>query len=390
MATATKRDYYKVLGVDRSVDENGIKKAYRKLALQYHPDRNPGDAEAEEKFKELAEAYEVLGDAEKRQLYDRYGHQGVSSQFGQGGFQWQDFTHAQDFEDIFSSFFGGAFEDMLGGRRRGRTRGGPQQGSDVRISLRLTLEEIAEGAEKRIRLRRVQTACSACNGTGAKAGSRPTTCLNCQGAGQVRKMTGGFFNLMTVTTCERCGGTGQVIADPCDTCHGSGLAEDARTVSVRIPAGVASGTTMRLRGQGNAGPNGGPQGDLLIDIHEQEHEHFTRQDDDLYYDLPVSFSQAALGADIEVPTLDGRVSLKIPAGTQAGKMLRLAGKGISHLNSYGRGDMIVRVHVWTPIKLNAEERELFSELKKLEECSPSCPPQGGKSFFDWMKNLFKD
>jgi len=390
MATAAKRDYYEVLGVERGADLETIKKAYRKLALKYHPDRNSGDKDAEEKFKELAEAYEVLSDPEKRQRYDRFGHQGVQDQFGQGGFQWQDFTHASEFEDIFSAFFGSGFEELFGGRRSVRRRGGAQQGSDVRISIQLALEEIATGIEKRIRLKRVHVKCPACNGSGAKDGAKRTTCLACGGSGQVRRMAGGFFNLVTVTTCDRCNGTGEVITDPCPTCRGTGLIEDERTVSVRLPAGVANGTTVRLRGQGNAGSHTGPPGDLLIDIREQEHPLFERQDDDIIYELPISFSQAALGADVEVPTLDGKVRLKIPEGTQSGKVLRLRGKGIPHLNSYGSGDMLVRVHVWTPLKLNAQERRLFEELAKLEKGSPSHTPEGGRSFFSRMKDMFRD
>lgn len=389
MATAAKRDYYEVLGIERGASPDEVKKAYRKLAVKYHPDRNPDNKEAEEKFKELAEAYEVLSDPEKRQRYDRFGHQGVQDQFGQGGFQWQDFTHATEFEDLFSSFFGGGFEDLFGGRRS-RRGAGPPQGSDVRISLRLTLEEIAKGVDKKIRLRRVHVKCPTCGGSGGKDGARPTACIQCAGTGQVRRMAGGFFNLVTVTTCDRCGGTGQVVADPCTNCHGSGVVEDERTVSVKLPAGVANGTTVRLRGQGNAGPRSGPQGDLLIDILEQEHDVFTRQGDDIVYDLPISFSQAALGDEIEVPTLDGKVRLKIHEGTQSGKILRLRGKGVPRLNEYGSGDMLVRVHVWTPMKLNAEERTLFEELRRKERASASATPEGGKGFFDRMKGLFRD
>ncbi len=389
MATAAKRDYYEVLGIDRNADLNAIKKAYRKLALKYHPDRNAGDKGAEEKFKELAEAYEVLSDAEKRQRYDRFGHQGVQDQFGQGGFTWQDFTHASEFEDIFSSFFGGGFEELFGGRRT-RRRGGPPQGSDIRISLRLTLEEIAKGIEKKIRLRRVQVKCPTCHGSGGKDGAQPATCPQCGGSGQVRRMAGGFFNLVTVTTCDRCAGVGRITTEPCLRCGGSGMLEDERTVSVKIPAGVANGTTMRLRGQGNAGPQGGPPGDLLIDIMEEEHTLFTRQGDDIIYDLPISFSQAVLGDEIDVPTLDGTVRLKIRDGTQSGKILRLRGKGVPHLNEYGAGDMLVRVHVWTPIKLDAEERRLFQELREMEHASSSGTPQGGKSFFHQIRDIFRD
>jgi molecular chaperone DnaJ len=396
MATAAKRDYYEVLGVERGASQDDIKKAYRKLALKYHPDRNPDDAEAEGKFKELAEAYEVLGDEEKRKRYDRFGHSGVEESFGQGGFQWQDFSHASEFEDIFSSFFGRGFEDIFGGgtrvhsRRRPGSGFGGIPGTDVRIALKLSLEEISEGAEKKIRLKRVRVHCGECGGSGAKAGAKPTTCPQCNGAGQVRRATGGFFNLVTVATCDRCGGTGQIIGDPCGACAGTGLVDDARTVSVKVPAGVSSGTTIRLRGQGNHGPNGGPAGDLLIDIQEQEHPQFTRHEDDIHYDLPISFSQAALGTEVEVPTLDGKVRLKVPDGTQSGKVLRLRGKGIPHLNNYGRGDMLVRIHVWTPMKLNSEERQIFEKLANLEKKSSSAPPDGGTSFFDKMRDIFRD
>ena len=393
MATTAKRDYYEVLGLERGASEGDIKSAYRKLALKYHPDRNPDSEEAEEKFKELAEAYEVLSDSQKRQRYNQYGHAGVQDTFGQGGFQWDNFTHAGDFEDILGSFFGGAFEDMLGGGR-GRTRRrsgmGGQQGTDVRISLRLPLEEIAEDTEKKIRLKRVRAKCGECGGSGARSGAQASTCPQCGGAGQVRQSTGGFFNLVTVVPCNRCSGAGQVIADPCGACAGTGTVDDARTVSVKVPAGVSNGTTIRLRGQGNAGPNGGPPGDLLIDILEQEHDLFTRHDDDVHYELPISFSQAALGVDVEVPTLDGRVRLKVPDGTQSGKTLRLRGKGLPHLNNYGRGDMLVRIHVWTPMKLDGDERELFRKLAELEEHSASSTPEGGKSFFDRMRDIFRD
>ncbi|HQE60835.1 MAG TPA: molecular chaperone DnaJ [Candidatus Latescibacteria bacterium] len=389
---AQKRDYYEVLGIERTANDDAVKKAYRKLALKYHPDRNPGDKAAEEKFKELAEAYEVLSDPEKRQRYDRFGHQGVQDQFGQGGFQWQNFSHASEFEDIFSSFFGSrGFEDIFGGGgTRTSRRRGAQQGSDVRVSLSLPLEEIATGVEKRIRLKRVQVRCPTCNGTGGKEGSKPTTCVACGGSGQVRRMQGGFFNLVTVATCDRCNGSGQVVTDPCPTCRGTGLTSDERTVSVRIPAGVANGNTMRLRGQGNAGPHGGPAGDLLIDIHEEEHPLFQRQDDDVVYELPISFSQAALGGDVEVPTLDGKVRMKVPPGTQSGKVLRLRGKGIPHMNGYGNGDMLVRLHVWTPVKLNSQERKLFEELARLEKSSESGTPAGGRSFFDKVRDAFRD
>jgi molecular chaperone DnaJ len=385
-----KRDYYEVLGVDRNADDAAIKKAYRKLALKYHPDRNKDNPEAEEKFKELAEAYEVISDPEKRRTYDRYGHEGLNQTFGQGGFQWDNFSHASDFEDIFASFFGGGgggFGDVFGGGQRRGGGMGSAQGHDARVSLTLTLEEIAQGVEKKIRLRRVQTPCSTCHGSGTKGGSRPSTCLVCGGAGQVRRNTGGFFNMVTVATCERCGGSGQIISDPCTTCHGSGLTEEAQTVPVQIPAGVEHGTTIRVRGKGHHGPNGGPPGNLLIEVNVEDHEQFTRHGDDIIYELPIGFSQAALGAHVKVPTLDGDVRVTIPEGTQSGKVLRLRGKGVPHLNSYGNGDMLVRIHVWTPVKLNSEEREMFEQLAHLEEASTG-PPAGGKSFFEQMREIF--
>ena len=389
MVTMAKRDYYDILGVEKGADDGAIKKAYRKLALKYHPDKNK-DADAEDKFKELAEAYEVLSDPEKRQLYDRYGHDGVSGQFSGGGFQWQDFSHAGDFEDIFSSFFGSGFEDLFGGRRSRRGGGfGIQQGSDVHISISIPLEDVATGVEKKIRLKRVKTTCETCSGTGAKSGTQPATCMMCGGTGQVRRQTGGFFNMVTVGTCERCGGTGKVVTDPCADCAGTGLKDEPRTVSVKIPAGIENGTTIRVRGQGNSGPNGGPPGNLLIDVHVQEHDLFERHGDDVVYELPISFSQAALGCKVQVPTLDGKVQLTIPEGTQSGKVLRLRGKGLPHLNNYGTGDMLARIHVWTPTKLNSSEKELFHQLAEMEKDSDACtPPDGGKGFLDHIRGLF--
>lgn len=379
-----KRDYYKILGVDRNATEEEIKKAYRRQALKYHPDRNPGDKEAEEKFKETAEAYEVLSDPQKRSTYDRFGHEGLSGTFSPGGFQWSDFTHATDFEDIFESLFGeGIFGDFFG-RRTATRRAGPQRGSDLKVTLKLSLEEIAAGVEKKIKLRRFER-CSACGGSGAKSGST-RVCPVCQGTGQVRQASRSFFGqFVNITTCQRCGGEGRIADQPCPVCGGQGRVRGTSTISVNIPAGVSDGNYIPLRGQGDAGPRGGPAGDVIVFIEEQEHEQFERHGDDILYELPVSFSQAALGAEVEVPTLSGRVLMKIPPSTQSGKVFRLRDKGIPRLQSYGRGDQLVRVHVWTPTKLNEREKALFQELARSKNTTP---PKGGRGFFKRVKETF--
>lgn len=380
------RDYYEVLGVARDASDDEIKKSYRKLALKYHPDRNPGDAEAEASFKEAAEAYEVLGDAKKRQTYDQFGHQGLGGPFASGGFNWSDFSHAGDFDDIFSNldniFGGGIFGDIFGGRQ-GR-RGGPQRGEDLRITLPLTLEEIATGTQKKLKMRRHE-GCDDCGGSGAKAGSESATCDVCGGNGQVRQATRSLFGqFVNVTTCPKCQGEGSMIKEPCPGCSGEGRGEKQATLTVNIPAGVAEGNYIPLRGQGSVGRRGGPAGDCQVFIQEIEHDQFERHGNDVVYDLPVSFSQAALGAQIEVPTLSGKALMKVPQGTQSGQIFRLRGKGIQDVNGYGKGDQLVRIVVWTPTKLNKAEEKIFKELSDHENGEP---PEGGKGFFDRVKEV---
>ena len=381
-----KRDYYEVLGVDRDATSDELKKAYRKQALKNHPDRNPDDQEAEARFKEAAEAYEVLGDSDKRQTYDRFGHEGLGGPFRSGGFGWGDFSHAGDFQDIFSSldeiFGGGIFGDMFG--RRGGRRG-PQAGEDLRMTLELSLEEIATGTKKKVKLTRMEQ-CADCEGSGAKAGSSPSTCSVCGGVGQVRQATRSLFGqFVNVTACPQCGGEGSLIEEACTECQGQGRVKKAVSLTVNIPAGVAEGNYIPLRGQGSVGPRGGGEGDCLVFIEEKEHEYFERHGNNILYDLPISFSQAALGADVEVPTLSGKAEMKIPAGTQSGQIFRLRNKGIPELNGYGTGDQLVRVVVWTPTKLNKEAEGLLRELSDLEQLQP---PEGGKGFFERVKEAF--
>jgi molecular chaperone DnaJ len=374
-----KRDYYEVLGLEKDADASAIKSAYRKLALKYHPDRNPDDAEAEAAFKEASEAYEVLSDEEKRAKYDRFGHAGVEGNFGQGGFQWSDFSHATDFEDIFGDFFGSIFGG--GGRRRARGPSGPPKGRDLRIALELSLEEIATGVEKKINLTRQQR-CKVCEGSGANPGSGTETCDTCNGMGQVQQISRSFFGQsVTVTACPTCGGEGKKITDPCGECSGEGRVRDTASITVRIPAGVSTGNYIPLRGQGDVGPRGGPAGDCLVFIEETEHDVFTRQGNDILLRLPVTISQAALGDDVEVQTLHGDVSMKVPEGTQSGRVFRLRGKGIPDVDGRGHGDELVEVVVWTPTNLSSEEREL---LERLDELRQKRARKEGKGFFDRM------
>jgi molecular chaperone DnaJ len=380
------RDYYEVLGVGRDASDDEIKKSYRKLALKFHPDRNPGDDAAEASFKEAAEAYEVLGDAKKRPTYDQFGHQGLGGPFASGGFNWSDFSHAGDFDDIFSNldniFGGGIFGDIFGGR--GGRRGGPQRGEDLRITLPLALEEIATGTQKKLKLRRHE-GCDDCGGSGAKARSESATCDVCGGNGQVRQATRSLFGqFVNVTTCPKCQGEGSMIKEPCPGCSGEGRGEKQTTLTVNIPAGVAEGNYIPLRGQGSVGRRGGPAGDCQVFIQEIEHDQFERHGNDVVYDLPVSFSQAALGAQIEVPTLSGKALMKVPSGTQSGQIFRLRGKGIQEVNGYGKGDQLVRIVVWTPTKLNKAEEKMFKELSDHENGEP---PEGGKGFFDRVKEV---
>jgi len=358
-----KRDYYEILGVPRNASQEEIKKAYRRLALKYHPDRNKSK-EAEEKFKEISEAYAVLSDPEKRKLYDMYGHAGIDERYSQEDIFRSAHAH---FEDIFSDLgFGGIdriFDIFFGGGRRA-----PQRGADLRFDMEITLEEAAKGTEKVVRYRRLET-CGRCNGTGAEPGSGLITCPACGGSGRVgftQRTPFGTFSQFT--TCSRCGGEGSVVARPCRECGGAGRVERLRKLSVKIPPGVDSGARLRLAGEGEAGEKGAPPGDLYIVVHVREHEIFKRAGNDLYVEVPITFSQAALGAEIEVPTIDGDTEkVKIPAGTQTGEVFRIRGRGMPVLNGYGRGDLLVRVVVRTPTKLSREERELFEKLAELEK-----------------------
>ena len=378
----TKRDYYGILGLDRGASEDDIKRAYRRLALQYHPDRNPGSKDAEEKFKEATEAYEILKDPEKRARYDRYGHVGVT---GAGGFEGFDFG-TFDLSDALRAFmrdfggFGSVFDDFFGTTTR--TRRGRQRGQDLQIRLKLTLEEIATGVEKKIKLKTLQK-CEACNGTGAEKGTSKRECPQCHGTGQIRRVSRSLFGQFArITTCDTCQGEGAVIDRVCPDCNGQGRVKGVSTITVKVPPGVTTGNYIQLRGAGNAGPRGGPAGDVIVLIEEQEHSTFRRHEDDLICEIPLSFTQAALGDEIVVPTLDGNANLKIPTGTQSGKIFRFRNKGIPHLHGYGKGDELVRVVVWVPTRLNAEEKKLLKELADKENFKP---PKGGKSFFDKLR-----
>jgi len=342
-----KRDYYEVLGIEKNATDEDIRKAFRQLAFKYHPDHNHGDG-AEDKFKEVNEAYEVLSDADKRAAYDRFGHNGGQDLFGQG-FQGSDFG----FGDIFDAFFGG---------RTSSTRQAPQRGASLQTGLRITLDEAAFGCEKELDISRTEN-CSVCQGTGSKPGTQPVRCPNCNGAGEVRRVQASIFGRFTnVTTCPRCRGEGQIITDYCPSCKGSGREKQQRKIIVKVPAGVDDGNQIRLRGEGEEGTRGGPSGDLFVVISVIEHDYFKREEDDILYDLSINFAQAALGTEIEVPTLDGESKLKIPAGCQTGTVFRLKNKGITHLNGRGRGDQLVRVSVATPESLSKEQRRLFEEL----------------------------
>lgn len=368
----SKRDYYEVLGVQKNSDEGEIKKAYRRVAMKNHPDRNPDNKEAEIRFKEATEAYEVLSDKEKRDAYDRYGHAGVdpNSGFSAGGGGFGDFS------DIFGDVFG----DMFGsGRRR---RGGPQRGADLRYNLRLNLEDAVKGVQKSIKIP-TQVNCGDCGGSGARKGTRPQTCGSCNGAGQVR-MSQGFFQVQQ--TCSRCHGTGQVIAEPCGACYGRGRVEEQKTLSVKIPAGVDTGDRIRLSGEGEAGSSNGPAGDLYVQVHVQEHDIFHRDGKNLYCEVPITIVDAALGGELQVPTLDGRVNLKIPAETQTGKLFRLRGKGVATVRDSLPGDLMCRVIVETPVKLNSKQKALLQELQAGLEEGRNSPRK--TSWFDGVKEFF--
>jgi molecular chaperone DnaJ len=344
----TKRDYYEVLGIDRNATAEEIRKAFRKLAFKYHPDHNHADKSGE-KFKEVNEAYEVLSDPDKRAAYDRFGHGGAEGLFGRG-FEGFDLG---GFGDIFDAFFGGTATASRQARRRG---------ADLSYGIAITFEEAARGCEKEVTISRTEN-CSSCQGTGCKPGSQPTKCPSCNGTGQVRRVHQSLFGRFAhTTTCPQCQGEGRIINDPCPRCRGTGKEKHKRIISVKIPAGVDNGSQIRLRGKGEAGTRGGPAGDLYIALSVKEHEFFTRYNDDILYELPINFAQAALGIEVEVPTLDGKTRLKIPAGSQTGQVFRLKGRGIAHLHGSGHGDLLVSLFVAIPDSLNKKQRQLLQEL----------------------------
>lgn len=380
-----KRDYYEVLGVSKGASVDEIKKSYRKLAMKYHPDRNPDDKAAEEKFKEAAEAYDVLTDDQKRAQYDRFGHAGM----GQGGGFQGDFT----MDDIFSRFGdifgeGSPFESFFGGGggRTRRKRTGPR-GGDLRITVALTLEEVSSGVEKKLKLKR-QLPCDQCNGTGAENPGDYQTCPTCHGAGEVRRQAGGgFFQQIVVSACPTCNGEGRIIAKSCKKCRGEGRNPGEDIVTLNIPAGVAEGMQISRRGKGHSGVRGGSPGDLIVIIEEKAHEDFERDGDNLIHELYVSFPDAAIGTQVEVPTLSGKARFKIQPGTQSGKMVRLKGKGVPNINGYGTGDLIVHVNVWTPRNLTNEEKNMLSKLQNSANFQPN-PSKADKSFISRVKEFF--
>jgi molecular chaperone DnaJ len=361
-----KKDYYELLGVARNISADEIKKAYRKLAMKYHPDRNPGDKKAEARFKEVSEAYEVLSDAQKRQQYDQYGHDGLKSAFGPGGFDFsRDFTHVDDLQDILGSIFGGGgggiFEEILGGRRRSRT--GPQRGSDLRFDLEIDLEESAFGSEREITLPMTDE-CNACHGAGIAPGSRKESCRHCGGRGDVIA-GGGIFQIRQ--TCPVCGGAGEVVTDPCRECQGAGRIKSRKRLTLRIPKGVETGSRLRLSGKGEGGGRGGPAGDLYVVIHVADHDLFERRGDDLYCEMPIPLDIAVMGGEVEVPTLDGYAKVSIDAGTETGKILRLRGKGIPNIDGHSRGDLHLRLIPEVPSYLNARQKKALREFTDARE-----------------------
>lgn len=382
----SKRDYYEVLGISRDADEKAIKSAYRKLAIKYHPDKNPDDKEAEEKFKEAAEAYEVLSNPEKRQRYDRFGHAadgGSGFGGGQGGMSMEDIF--SQFGDIFGS--GNPFESFFGGGGRSGGRR-VRKGTNLRIRVKLTLKEIAEGVEKKIKVNKLAS-CSTCSGGGAKDQSSYHNCRTCGGSGSVTRVTNTILGQMqTTSTCPSCNGEGVEITAKCASCGGDGLIRQDETIAINIPAGVSEGMQLSMSGKGNAAPRGGVPGDLIILIDEIPHETLKRDGNNVIYDLYISFPQAALGTSVEVPTIDGKAKIKIDAGTQSGKILRLRNKGIPEVNSYHKGDQLIYVNVWTPKSLTPEEKTLMEQLDTASNFTPK-PGKGEKSFFERIKEYFE-
>ena len=382
-----KRDYYEVLGVSKSADAAELKKAYRKLAVQFHPDRNPDDKAAEDKFKEAAEAYEVLSDPDKKAKYDRYGHAAVD---GQGGFSGGGMT----MDDIFNQFgdvfgdsgFGSFFGGGGGGAASGRQRG--QKGTNLRIKVSLTLEEIAHGVHKKIKVKK-EVACDTCNGSGAKDSGSVKVCNTCGGNGVVRQVRNTFLGQMqTTVTCPTCNGSGKIISSFCGGCKGSGTSHGEETIDIDIPAGVESGMQLSMRSRGNAGQKGGPAGDLIINIEEKEHEFLQRDGQNILFEQFLSFADASIGTQVEVPTLDGKVRIKIPPGTQSGKIFRLQDKGLPTVQGYGKGDQLIHVNVWTPKKLTQEERDLLEKMRSMPNFTPS-PQKSDRTLYEKLRDYFK-
>ena len=377
MATK-KRDYYEVLGVNRDASEEEIKKAYRKLAMKHHPDRNPDSKDAEEKFKEAKEAYEVLTEAEKRRAYDAYGHAGVNPQMGGMG------GAGQEGFGGFAEAFGDIFSDIFGGGQGGRGRSSVFRGADLRYNLEISLEQAARGTETKIRIPTMET-CETCKGSGAKPGTQPKTCETCHGSGTVR-ISQGFFSIQQ--TCPTCHGTGKMVTDPCASCRGAGRLKKHKTLAVKIPSGVDEGDRIRLSGEGEAGVNGGPPGDLYVVIHLKSHSVFQREGDELHCEMPISYSQAALGGEIEIPTLDGSAKIKVPPETQSGQVFRLRGKGIKGVRSSYPGDLMCEVVVETPVRLTERQKELLRELEDISKKDANRHNPRAKGFMDKVREFF--
>lgn len=383
----TKRDYYEILGVPRNATKEDIKKAYRRMALKYHPDKNPGNKEAEEKFKEAAEAYEVLSDDSKRARYDQFGHAGMGNGAGGGGF-----SHDWTIEDIFAQFgdiFGGHFGSFggFGGFSGGRSSRHTNRGTDLRVKVKLSLSDIANGVEKKIKVNKY-VSCNSCGGTGAAGGSSYSTCSTCRGSGYVTRVTNTLLGQMQTTApCPTCNGEGKVITNKCVACNGEGVVRDDEVITVKIPAGVAEGMQLNVQGKGNAARRGGVPGDLIVMIEEEKHPNLVRDGNDLIYNLNISIPDAILGAPAEIPTVDGKVKIKIEPGTQPGKILRLRGKGLPEVNGYQRGDLLVAVNVYIPKNLTREERAIFEKFAKSPTFIPN--PNEGGSFFERMRGMFE-
>ena len=378
----SKRDYYEILGVKKDSADGEIKKAYRQMALKFHPDKNPGNKEAEEHFKEAAEAYEILSNPEKRQRYDQFGHKGVNGGGGQGGMNMEDiFSH---FGDIFGD--GSPFESFFGG---GGGRGGRRvnRGTNLRIKVSLTLEEIANGVEKKIKVNKF-IACISCKGSGAQDGGAFHKCSSCAGTGQVHRVTNTFIGQMrTTTTCPTCNGEGQTIQHKCKSCHGNGLQHGEEVITINIPAGVGEGMQLTVSGKGNAAERGGIPGDLFIVIEEIKHAYLQRDGNNLLYDLYINFADAALGLSTEIPIVDGKAKIKIDPGTHAGKVMRLKGKGLPSVNGYGKGDLLININVWTPQSISNEEKKILEQLRNSPNFKPN-PGKGDKTFYEKMKEFF--